>query len=245
MSLRHARRMAAYNAPLYVVIAVTVLVGGGLAVGADALVLRLAGGVAAAVAGWFGLASFAAFAWLFDRSPLLEGRWLADVAAPPRRWLQLSVFLEQTTLPLGAVFPGAEGLQLDVFSPNAMTEPAVQRARGAGVDGAPRPSRPDALDAPDGWADLTVVTLVAHELRDVAIRRRLFAELARVTAASGRVVLVEHTRNLAALLAYGPGWWHFMPASEWRERAADAGLEVVATRHLTPFVVVLTLAHPA
>ncbi|MBX2803173.1 MAG: hypothetical protein KTR31_36170 [Myxococcales bacterium] len=265
--MQHARRMAGYNAPLYVII--TIAVGGGALVVAAPFPdwLRGLGGALAAGAAWFGLASFAAFYWLFDRSPLLDGRWVAQIAPCPARWVQLSVFLEQTTLPMGAVFPKAEGIQLDLFHPEVMTEPAVNRARLRHGEGSPRPSEPesratpsrynslgpspsaaglpDALDVEQDWADLVVVMLVAHELRDPTRRRDLFGELARITSAQGRIVLVEHTRNLAALLAYGPGWWHFLPEREWRERSREAGLDVLETKHITPFVQVFVLGHAA
>jgi hypothetical protein len=234
--------MARYNAPLYGVILVAILGGIGLAAGPFPGGLRGVGAAMASVAGWYAIASFGAFYWLFDRSPLLDGHWVAEVVPPPRRWVQLSVFLEQTTLPLATVFPDAEGVELDLFHPDVMTEPAVNRARAPRSAPRPRPASPDALTVPDGWSDATVVTLVAHELRDPDVRRSLFAELARITQADGHIVLVEHTRNLAALMAYGPGWWHFLPAQEWHDRAADAGLIVVESIFVTPFVEVFVLA---
>lgn len=212
---------------------------GGLAALAPApLWLRLAGLGVALVAAWFTAASLGAFHWMFDRSDLLTGRWLPG--PPPARWVQLSVALEQTTLPLESVFPDAEGRSFDLFDPEVTSEPAVGRARAARGSALLRVA-PDDVPVEDAWAELVVVPLAAHEVRDPAVRRAFFAELERILAPGGRLVLAEHPRNLASLLAFGPGVLHFLPRSEWVRRAADAGLEVVERRAKTPFVDLWTL----
>ena len=43
------------------------------------------------------------------------------------------------------------------------------------------------------------------------LRVKLFAELRRTTRDGGHVIVVEHVRNLANLLVYGPGAFHFLP----------------------------------
>jgi len=180
---------------------------------------------------------------MFDRSPLLAGQWLRDeLPAPPARWIQLSVCLEETTLPLQAVFPDAEGRTLDLYDPQVMTEPAVARAKQAKGDNAAA-STVSAIAVEDGWADLVVVTLAAHEVRDPAAREQLFRELRRITAPTGRIVLVEHLRNPAAFLAFGPGLLHFLPRSEWLRLSHRTGLQIESERDITPFVHVFRMQH--
>jgi hypothetical protein len=235
----HAMRIAGYSWPLYaaaglgIVVAVSILL-----LPASPLFLRWIAAVAAVTAGWFAIASFCAFHWMFDRSELLPGQWLKEEAPrAPGRWVQINAGLEETTLPLDQVFPGAEGKMLDLYDPAVMTEPAVTRARQGKARGAGSvTTRPDSLPVMDGWADVVVVTLAAHEIRDRQKRQRFFQELRRVVSPQGNLILVEHLRDLAAALAFGPGILHFFPRQEWLRLGSVAGLKMERERRITPFV---------
>lgn len=246
MNFIHARRIAGYNRPLYAAAGAGLLGGIALASypGAPPLLRGLAA-LGVAVAAWFSAASFGAFHWMFDRSELLQGDWVRAESGPaPQRWVLINAGLEETTLPLQTVFPEAMGKALDIFDPASMTEPAITRARREGA-GIPAPTAPpDRLPVENGWADLVVVMLAAHEIRNGAARERFFQELSRIAAPAGRVILVEHLRNLAAALAFGPGMLHFYPRGEWLRLAAREGLELERERAITPFVRVLTLRRP-
>jgi SAM-dependent methyltransferase len=174
----------------------------------------------------------------FDRSELLPGQWLKEeVPRAAGRWVQINAGLVETTLPLDQVFPGAEGKMLDLYDPAVMTEPAVTRARQRKTDVAvSTAARPDSLPVDDDWAELVVVTLAAHEIRDRQKRERFFQELRRVVASAGKVIVVEHLRDLAAALAFGPGILHFFPRQEWLRLGSVAGLKMERERHITPFV---------
>jgi hypothetical protein len=199
--------------------------------------VRWVGGIAALGAAWFAVASFLAFHAMFDRSSLLSGTWLPNLlATTPKKWVQVSVCLEETTLPIATLFPAAEGQLLDIFSQDVMTEPAVTRARSASSRKYGRSVTPSSLGVADQWADATVVTLAAHEVRDSALRESLFRELSRITAKSGRIVIVEHLRNFASFLAFGPGFLHFLPRNEWTRLAQLAGVKLISESSITPFV---------
>jgi SAM-dependent methyltransferase len=233
-----ARRIAGYNWPLYAIAAA------GIGIGAVVACLpfvpwpvRWVGGGAAVVAAWYACASFGAFHWMFDRSELLSGMWLREeVTQTPRRWVQINAGLEETTLPVSDVFPEAEGTTLDLFDPATMTEPAVTRARQQRADKAAIFAQPESLPVEDGWTDLIVVTLAAHEIRSGPRRERLFQELRRIVSPAGTVIVVEHLRDLADALAFGPGIMHFFPRAEWLRLGRLAGLKIERERPITPFV---------
>jgi SAM-dependent methyltransferase len=241
MAFAHARRIAAYNARLYVAAAVGILAGAAVIAWPGippALRWTAAGGIVVAV--WFSCASFWAFHAMFDRSELLKGTWVRDEVASPRRWVLINAGLDQTTVPLREVFPDASGKELDIYDPACMTEPALTRARELKGEGPAATARPDALPVENGGADLVVVMLAAHEIRDAGARDRFFGELRRVVSSDGRVVLVEHLRNLSAALAFGPGMFHFYPRGMWLGLAAKHRLEPQLERSMTPWVRVFT-----
>ena len=144
----------------------------------------------------------------------------------PSRWVQINAGLEETNAELGSVFPGTEGIVLDIYDPASMTEPAITRARQKRAGISAISAQPGSLPVEDGWAGGVIVVLSAHEIRNRQEREKFFGELARIVSATGQVVVIEHLRDLAATLAFGPGVFHFFPRREWLRLGEIAGLHL-------------------
>ena len=69
----------------------------------------------------------------------------------------------------------------------------------------------------------------------------MYAELHRVLKPNGKLVLVEHMRDLPNFMAYGPGFLHFLGRAEWLRLARGAGFEINHDLRVTPFVRVFVL----
>ena len=78
--------------------------------------------------------------------------------------------------------------------------------------------------------------MAAHELRAPGALAGALAEARRILVPAGRVVVVEHLRDGANALAFGPGVFHFYPSRRWLEVARAADLSLAVELHLTPFV---------
>lgn len=159
--------------------------------------------------------------------------------------LGLAAFLPGPWWVRGALALGAGGA-LFFYDPAVQTEPSIARARRA-YPHPPVPARParfDALPLPEADADVALLILAAHEVRTPAGRDALFAEVARVLHPGGQAVLVEHGRDLANALAFGPGVLRFFPPAEWRRVARAAGFSVHRETRITPFVRVFDLRRP-
>jgi SAM-dependent methyltransferase len=236
MTFSGGLRVARYSWPLYAAAAVGLVIGAAVASSARLPPLvRWAAVAGMAVALWFSCASFLAFHWIFDRSELTRWDWLRSLGPPPARWVHVNAGLDETQAPLARLFPGAEGRDVDIFDPASMTAPTLARARekrGRDALGA----RPGALPIETGWADGVYVVLAAHEVRDAREREKLFGELRRIVRPDGRLVLIEHPRNLAGALAFGPGVVHFLPMAEWSRLAALTGFRLESERAMSPFV---------
>ena len=85
--------------------------------------------------------------------------------------------------------------------------------------------------------------LAVHELRTETERVQWFAEARRVTRAGGRVVVVEHVRDLANVCVFGPGALHFHSVSAWRRSWERAQLRSCDEFRITPWVRVFVLEH--
>ncbi len=204
--------------------------------------LRVVVGTGVGGAGFYLGGSLAVSHWVYDWSPLYGWKWLARfVRGTPGRIVNVHAGFDESSAALAELYPGAELAVVDFYDPVRNPEPSIARARRAyparegtlavGLGGWP-------LD--DGWADLVVLFLAAHEVRSVADRRRLFSEVERVGAVGARVVVVEHLRDAANFAAYGPGFLHFHSEAAWRD-SFGPGLAVVDVGRITPFVRVFGL----
>jgi SAM-dependent methyltransferase len=197
---------------------------------------------AGAVLFWV-VASLVASWLVYDLSPLTTWQWVRlALGADPRTWINIHAGLDESTSTLRRLLAKSESRVFDIFDPVEMTEPSIARARAAAahapiaesVDYRHLPAAPQSVDA-------ALLLLSAHELRSDASRCALFAELHRVLAPDGRVIVAEHLRDWANTLAFGPGALHFHSRRTWIRCFARTGFCLHDEFAITPFVHVFIL----
>jgi hypothetical protein len=183
--------------------------------------------------------------YIYDRSNLYSLRWLEEcLSQPPVRWVNIHSGIDETSQIISSMFPGSQGQVFDIYDPQEMTEPSIEEARR--ITRAPfAGTNWRALPAPDQWFDSAFLIFAAHELRRHEARVQLFREVDRVLRIGGELILVEHLRDTANFLAFGPGFLHFFSGRTWQHAADAAGLRIRLHRTLTPFVHVFVLGRPA
>ena len=189
--------------------------------------------VAATVVAGTTLVSLGVSCYVYDLSGLYRLDWLDATGVesrPGTLMANIHAGFDETTALLRARYPTAEWTVMDFYDPVHHTEISIRRARRA------HPPSPDdlrvgtaALPLPDRSLNAVFVILAAHEIRDRDERHRFFAELRRVLAPGGRIVLVEHLRDWRNFLAYTVGFLHFIGRRAWLEAFAGAGLRVSRT----------------
>jgi ubiquinone/menaquinone biosynthesis C-methylase UbiE len=179
--------------------------------------------------------------YVYDRSGLYRLSWLDGcLSRPPMRWINIHSGIDEISLTIASLFPGSQGQITDIYDPREMTEPSIKRARRLAAVSATSADR-QGLPAPDQEFEAAFLIFAAHELRHREARVRLLREVARVLRIGGEVVLVEHLRDWANFLAFGPGFLHFFSARTWQDAANAAGLAIRLHRTVTPFVHVFVL----
>jgi SAM-dependent methyltransferase len=180
--------------------------------------------------------------YIYDRSRLVSGSWVPPlVGAGTRTWATVHAGLD-AEVELDAVMPGSCVARLDIFDRDVMTSPSITRARER--TGSAKPASrcsPTSLALEDQACDAVVVAFTAHEIRERRVREAFFDELRRSLRPGGKVLLVEHLRDLANFVAFGPGYLHFVPRREWLRLASHARLAVASETRITPWVMALTL----
>lgn len=194
------------------------------------------------VAAFWMLVSLAVSHYVYDRSSVSRGEWLASVDTGfAGRAAIFHAGQDEASQIVAALRPSARVVVFDFHDTGRAGTPSLERARRSA------PGRPAAIDLAsiplaENALDLALVVFAAHEIRRDAERASFFREVARTLTENGRVLVVEHLRDTWNLLAYGPGAFHFLSRRSWMRSFEAAGLEVVRETSLTPFVRVFELA---
>jgi SAM-dependent methyltransferase len=176
--------------------------------------------------------------YVYDYVGVTRWEWLpARLPVTPRRWANIHAGLDESSLALRNLFPGTEGLVVDISDPAEMTEPSIGRARRIYPPTEPFfTGKLDSLPLPQDDRDTLFLLFAAHEVRRPSRRTQLLRETARVLQDKGHVVLVEHLRDWRNFVAFGPGFLHFHSGKTWRRGIRDAGLRIERDPRITPFV---------
>ena len=171
------------------------------------------------------------FGWLI-RLPILETGNLINVHSG----------FDETSEVLKNQYPAANWQILDFYNPQLHTEISIARARKY------RPVLPETISidfknwkVPESTIDAIFGLLAIHEIRSQHEKVAFFQQAYQALKPGGIFVLTEHLRNLPNLLAYGPGFLHFFPASDWQHAFEGADFQCIDTFPVTPFVQVFVL----
>jgi SAM-dependent methyltransferase len=178
----------------------------------------------------FTAASLAATWWVYDHRRVYEllTTGLADIGD----WAVVHAGFDESAQVLCSAIgrPPTAVAEIGVRS-----VPTLRRAHRRSARAATRRLVGD-LPLGAGSLDSIFVTFAAHEVRDRDGQRLLFSALRQALRPGGRLIVTEHSRDMANAAVYGPGALHFQPLATWHARAAEAGLSAETQIHITPFV---------
>jgi SAM-dependent methyltransferase len=200
--------------------------------------LQLYAGIGCALAITTLLISLLVSGYIYDYSDLYQLNWLDALQTDQcMDIVNIHAGFDETSVLLEHKFPHATLRVLDFYNPEKHTEISIQRARKA------RPPYPgtiqvDTSDLPlvAASADMILLLLAAHEIRNEAERVVFFRHLHRVVKPSGRIVVTEHLRDTPNFLAYTIGFLHFHSKKTWLQTFRLSGLSLENEIKITPFI---------
>lgn len=134
-------------------------------------------------------------------------------------------------------FPNASLDVFDFYNPVRHTEISVKRARKS-IKPYPGTRIIDTntfVPEADKY-DIVFLIFSAHEIRDTKERITFLHLLETSLKASGKIYVMEHTRDLANLLAFNLGSLHFYSDKSWKNCFMLAKLKVKRQYKLNPFI---------
>ncbi len=176
---------------------------------------------------------------IYDRSDLYRWAWLKRALNGANRSSIIFCHsgFDDTSLSLRKNLDVEQFVVLDHYDAERMREPSIRRARKLFPPTAETQKAPyDQWPVADNAANIIFGFLAIHELRSEAERIAWFAEARRCLRTGGRVVLVEHTRDFANFLAFGPGFLHFHSTASWHRCWEKVNFQLSDEFHVTPWV---------
>ncbi len=189
------------------------------------------------------LVSLCATLYVYDISDLYKLGWIDKLNLQNIKTLvNIHAGFDETSKLLKSKFPDAQLHVFDFYDPSKHTEISIKRARKL------HPPFPNTksitthnIPLIDNETDVTFAILAAHEIRDEKESFVFFQELERITKPSGKIVVVEHLRDIANFFAYTIGFLHFLSRASWHKSFKNADLTITSEMKVTPFITVFVL----
>lgn len=182
--------------------------------------------------------SLAASYYIYDLSNLYSLNWLDKLTIRSgSKLVNINAGFDETSALLENKFPDSTLTVFDFYDPTKHTEVSIERARKA------YPAFPgtktietSVIPLDKNSVDYIFLVLSAHEIRQPAERVIFFKQLNNLLKPEGKIVVIEHQRDLANFVVYNFGFFHFFSGKIWRQAFNEAELSFVEEFKITPFI---------
>lgn len=176
--------------------------------------------------------------YIYDCTGVYSLKWLDALRVKATgQIVNINAGFDETSALLQAKYPYANLTVLDFYDPEKHTEISIERARKA------YPAFPGTITVSTGSLPLESGTiqyafliLAAHEIRNDDERALFFKQLSDLVQQDGKIIVVEHLRDVHNFMAYNFGFFHFHSKKTWVETFSRAGLTIESETKLTPFI---------
>jgi hypothetical protein len=182
--------------------------------------------------------------YIYDASDLYSLNWLHKLSIDNNSVLaNINAGFDETSAIIASKYPQNKLLVFDFYNPAKHTEVSIERARKAYP---PFPGTQTisttAIPVDDNSVDYVFLIMAAHEIRDKQERIAFFKQTHTKLTSTGRVVVVEHQRDLPNFLAFNFGFFHFYSPTSWKNTFEKSGFKIEDKFKQTPFISTYILA---
>lgn len=184
------------------------------------------------------LLSLLASLYIYDLSQLYLLKWIDVLEVRPySNLVNIHAGFDETSELLSVKYYDCNLKVLDFYNPKDHTEISIKRARKVypPFPGTQQIST-SAIPLSQHSVDVIFVLLAAHEIRNKEERIMFLKNLRETLKSEGKIVILEHLRDLSNFIVYNAGCFHFFSKAEWLLNFEYAGLKLNSEIKVTPFL---------
>jgi len=179
-------------------------------------------------------------AYVYDFSGYYNFKWLKKCKideSEVKQILNINAGFDETSFIIKNNFPNAELKVFDFYDAERHTEPAIIRARKVSlVYPNTQQMKSNSMEMSDHSVDLIFLLSAVHEIRSNDEKIQFLKECHRVCKPNGKVIMVEHLRDLPNFFAFSVGFTHFFSKKIWKNAFKNSGFTTFEDVKFTPFM---------
>ncbi|OQP54438.1 class I SAM-dependent methyltransferase [Niastella populi] len=178
-------------------------------------------------------------AWVYDFSGYYNFHWLTPLIHNDSvaQIVNINAGFDETSFIIKHRFPSASLQVFDFYNADRHTEPAIKRARKVSlVYPNTKQITSGVIPVADKSIDIVFLLSAVHEIRSNDEKVQFLKECYRICKPNGKVIMVEHLRDVPNFLAFSIGFTHFFSRATWKAAFEQAGFSTFRETKFTPFM---------
>ena len=179
-------------------------------------------------------------AYVYDFSGYYNFDWLNNCntsSLGSKEIININAGFDETSFILKKNFPNSNLSVFDFYNPKQHTETAIKRARKVSFTYPnTKQIKSDTIPLEDKSVDIIFLLSATHEIRRFDEKISFLKECHRVCKTDGKVIMVEHLRDLPNFMAFTVGFTHFFSREVWKKGFKKAGFSSFKESKFTPFI---------
>ena len=179
-------------------------------------------------------------AYVYDFSGYYVFNWLKTLKltdSKPKQLVNINAGFDETSFILKHNFPESDLKVFDFYNEKQHTEPAIVRARKVSlVYPNTQQIKSDEIPLDDKSVDIVFLLSAVHEIRSHHEKVAFLKECHRICKPDGKVITVEHLRDVPNFFAFSIGFTHFFSRNAWKKAFKEAGFSSFEETKFTTFM---------
>lgn len=181
-------------------------------------------------------------AYIYDFSGYYNFDWLKPLQledSEEKQMVNINAGFDETSYILKNKLPKSKLQVFDFYNAEQHTEPAIVRARKVSLT---YPNtlqiKTNRIPLKTNSADYVFLLSAAHEIRSFNEKVQFLKECRRICKPSGKVIMVEHLRDIPNFFAFTIGFTHFFSKKNWESAFKNAGFSRFKENKFTSFMTI-------
>ncbi|MGJ8746025.1 class I SAM-dependent methyltransferase [Polaribacter sp.] len=184
-------------------------------------------------------------AYVYDFSGYYHFKWLDQFNISDSKantFVNINAGFDETSFSIKNKFPESHLQVFDFYNSEKHTEPAIVRARKvSNLYPNTQQIKTNNIPLEDNSVDIIFLLSAAHEIRKHKEKVAFLSECNRICKPNGKVIMVEHLRDLPNFFAFSVGFTHFFSKNTWLKAFKEARFTSCSEKKFTPFMSIFNI----